>query len=90
MPLACCAIRALMAVIILLEGNRVNQNLSYAVTIRQRVVTKRFVEEIWHLSSANKRGPLIVVQLNLLTGLTPERQDNIFSGDHYVLSAMWH
>lgn len=67
MPLACCAISALMAVIILLEGNRVNQNLSYAVTIRQRVAAKRFVEEIWPLSAANKRGPLIVVQLTLLS-----------------------
>jgi len=64
-PLACGAILALMAGIILLEGNRVTQNLSYAVTIRQRVAAKRFIEEIRRLSAANKRGRLIVVQLTV-------------------------
>jgi len=44
-PLACGAIAALMALIIRLEVDRDDQNLSYAVTIRQRVATKGFIEE---------------------------------------------
>ena len=54
-----------MALIIRLEVDRDDQNLSYAVTIRQRVAAKRFIEEIRPLSAANKRGRLIVVQLTV-------------------------
>jgi len=44
-PLACDAILALMALIVLVKGNRDHQNVSCAVTIRQRVAAKRFIEE---------------------------------------------